>query len=109
MQLRTLGMMMLGAVACVTSVAWGRTWVETRLAGFVVMLDRDTQGDLLQAFVRATVQSGTMTTRQIERERVPLATLSPAARVACRTCYDAVFDTYAAAENIPTPTPTSTP
>ena len=91
-------------------IVWARTWIETHLTGVAVTLDRDTPGALLQITVRASTQTaGGEIVREVDRARLPLAQLAPGVRVACRTCYDAVFDAYSLSEDIPTPEPTVTP
>jgi hypothetical protein len=97
-------------VAVGFGIAHARTFIEGRLASFNVILDRDTPGSLLEILVRATTQTQTGTlVREVDNIKVPLASLSPSVRAACRTCYDSVFDSYSLTEEIPTPTPTATP
>jgi hypothetical protein len=84
--------------------------VETHLTGFTVSLDRDTPGELLQLRVTADTTSDTgVPIRGLSDLRIPLARLTAATRVACRACYNEVFDLVSADETIPTPRPTSTP
>ena len=94
-----------GVLFVLSSVAaFALTFTESKLGMFSVTLDRDTPGSLLQLTVHAATQNADgEQVRLVDNSRIQPSQIAPAVRVACRTCYDAVFDAYSLSEAIPTP------